>query len=411
MDIDIPGFIRALRESDVIEAYAKLRENNPLSGVCGRICSAPCEKACILKEKSAPIAIRTLERFATDFGRPRNLRRPVNKGKRIRIAIVGSGPCGLTAAWRLARKGYEVIIFEAFDKPGGVLRYGVPEFRLPKRVLDDQIADIKTIGVQIETNFFVGKTASLDELRKDNFSAILLAMGAGIPKLRDIPGANLGGVYYGEEFLMRVNLMKANLFSQYIPSFGIGEEVIVLGAGNTAMDCARAAVRFGRKVTLIFRRPEDEMFVRPEERQYGKEEGVRVESMVRMVEILADSNNFVRGAKCIRLDYASTDKKGKWELVPVPGSEFILPADTVIIAAGHRPNSLIAMQSEGQPSLRLNDDGTIYIDKDTGMSSLPGIFAAGNVTTGPGPLIQAIAAGINISKKIDKYLNVTNQPG
>ncbi len=404
MDIDIPGFIRSLRESDITEAYAKLREKTPLPGICGRLCSAPCEKACILKEKGAAIAIRSLERFATDFGRQRNLRRSVNKGKRIRIAIVGSGPCGLAAAWMLARRGYEVIIFEAFDKPGGVLRYGVPEFRLPKKVLDEQIADIKIIGVKIETNFFVGKTASLDELRKDNFSAILLAMGAGIPKLRDIPGANLGGVYYGEEFLMRVNLMKANLFSQYIPSFGIGEKVIVLGAGNTAMDCARAAVRFRRKVTLVFRRPEDEMFVRPEERQYGKEEGVHIESMVRMVEILGDANNFVKGAKCIRLDYAASSNKGKWELVPVPGSEFILEADTVIIAAGHRPNSLMGMVSDDQIFLELNDDGTIYIDKDTGMSSLSAVFAAGNVVTGPGPLIQAIASGIDTAEKIDKYL-------
>jgi len=252
LGINIPEFIRDLREDNVADAYAKIREANSFPGICGRICPAPCEKACILNEEGAlPIEIRALERYAADYGRTKAAKRGQAFLGGRKIAVVGAGPAGLTAAAELAQKGYQVTVFEAFDKPGGILRYGIPEFRIPNKVLDTEINDLKSAGVKVEVNFLVGHTATLEDLLQQDFAAVLLATGAGIPKFRDLPGANLGGVYYGEEFLMRTNLTKANIFSRYIPSFVIGEKIAVIGSGNTALDCARAAARFGREVKLI----------------------------------------------------------------------------------------------------------------------------------------------------------------
>lgn len=402
LGVDIPEFIRLLREGNVAEAYRKIKEQNCLAAICGRICSAPCESACVLEEEDAAIGIRALERYASDYGRPSvffTKKQLELTGKKA--AVVGSGPAGLAAAAGLAKKGYRVTVFEAFDKPGGVLRYGVPEFRVPKKILDNEINEIKAMGVKIETTFFVGKTATLEEINDEGFAAILLATGAGIPKFMDIPGTNLGGVYYGEEFLMRVNLTKVNAFSHYAPSFIIGRKIAVIGSGNTAMDCARAAARFGRSVILIFRRTEGEMPVRKQEKEYAKQEGVNFEPLVRPKEIISGRDNFVGGLKCIRMDYADVDSSGKWRIVEVPGSEFVLDVDTVIIAAGHIPNSLIGKAS---PKLKFDKDGTIRVDEATGMTSIEGIFAAGNIVTNAGPLVKAIASGKKAADQIDRYL-------
>jgi len=371
-----------------------------LPSVCGRICSAPCEAACVFADEDAPIGIRALERYAADFGKLHSRNgKPSLKGKKI--AVIGGGPTGLSAAADLAKKGYQVTIFEALDEPGGVLRYGIPEFRIPKKNLDNEINEIAALGVELKTAFFGGQIMTVEEFFEQGFSAVLLATGAGVPKFIGLPGVNLGGVYYGEEFLMRVNLTRPNIFSRHIPNFFIGKNIAVIGSGNTSLDCARAAVRFGCEATLLFHRTEDEMRVQKIERDYGKEEGVCFEPLVKPVEILANSNNFVGGLKCIRMDYADFNSTGKWQLTEVPDSEFILDVDTVIIAVGHKPNSLI---SKFSPGLKLNDDESIMIDNETGMTSIPGVFAAGNAVTDAGPVVEAIVSGKKSAEFINKYL-------
>ena len=400
LEINIPGFIRSLREGRVSDAYAIIREKSCLPSICGRICSAPCEAACVLNEEAAPINIRALERYAADFGKgkPAKKQRLLYGGKKV--AVIGSGPAGLSAAADLAQRGYQVTVYEAFDKPGGILRYGIPEFRIPKKTLDNEIDQIKALGVDIETNFLIGHTATLEEIRQ-KFSAVLLATGAGIPKFMDLPGASLGGVYYGEEFLMRVNRAKSTFFSRGVPKLPLGQKIAVIGSGNTALDCARASVRLGRQVTLIFRRLEEDMYVAEEERQYAKEEGIQFASLVKPIEILPDSNNFVRGLKCVRMDFADGDGSGNWEVAELPNSEFNLDVDTVVLAVGHNPNSLVG---KGTPALQINDDGTIQVRDNDSMTSIPGIFSAGNVRTNAGPVVEAMASGKMAAEDIDRYL-------
>ena len=399
LGVDIPEFIRFIREGQISSAYKKIKEANCLPRICGRICSAPCEKVCI---ETSRINIRALERFAADHSNSGFFKKSPQKQRGDKIAVIGAGPSGLAAANFLAQKKYQVTVFEAFDKAGGVLRYGVPEFRIPKKSLDYDIDEIKSLGIEMKYNCFVGKTITLEEILGDGFSAVLLATGAGIPKFIDLPGANLAGVYYGEEFLMRVNLTRKNFFSRTSPPFYLGRHVAVIGSGNTALDCARAAVRFGRKVTLLFRRTEEEMRVKEMERIFAREEGIQFEPLVRPVEILPDENNFVGKLKCVQMDYADMSMNGEWELTEVPDSGFELDVDTVIIAVGHKPNSVLCRSIAG---LKLNSDGTIQLDQHTGMTSVPGLFAAGNVVTNAGPLIQSMALGKQAADDIDHYLN------
>lgn len=403
LGINIPGFIRSLREGDAGAALVKIREENWLPLICGRICTAPCEAACVLTEEGAPIGIRALERYAADFGKLRLSRQPafVRQGKRI--AVVGAGPAGLTAAAGLAAKGYQPTVFESLDKPGGILRYGIPEFRIPKKVLDTEMEHIKALGVGIQTNCHIGQTIGFDELFAKGFAAVLLATGAGIPKFMEIHGTSLGGVYYGEEFLMRLNFRKAALFTPQHLNFFLGQRVAVIGSGNTALDCARAALRLGRQVSLIFRGTEEDMRVRPEERAYGKQEGIHFESLVRPVEILGNEQDFVRGLKCVRLDFADTEATGDWQLIPVPDSEFVLDTETVIIAAGHQPNALVG-NAEVRSLLKLNEDGTIWFDAQSGLTSMPKVFACGNVVSNAGAVVEAMASGKKAAEYIDHYL-------
>ena len=400
LGIDIPGFIRHLREGNAAKAYTKIRDQNSLPSVCGRICTAPCEASCVLNDEGSPIGIRALERYASDFGRAKISKRNQVFSTGRKVAIVGSGPAGLTAAAELAREGYQVTIFESFDKPGGVLRYGIPEFRIPKKILDNEINDIKALGVKVQTNTLIGHTTTLEEIQRD-FSAVLLATGASIPKFVNIPGTSLGGVYYGEEFLMRVNRAKNSLFSRGVPKLPIGRRIAVIGSGNTALDCARIGVRFGREVTLVFRRTEEDMYVSPEDRALAKEEGIRFEPLTQPVEICSGPNNFVGGIKCVHMDFADPQHTGQWEIMPVPGSEFTLDVDTVVIAVGHNPNSLL---SKELASLKINKDGTISTDEKRGMTSIPGVFTAGNVKTNAGPVVDAMASGKKAAREIDQYL-------
>jgi len=392
--INIPKFIRYLREGDAASAYRVIKEESWLPAICGRACSAPCEAACILKEEKAPIGIRALERYAVDHGKSRSPTSKKNKGKKV--AIVGSGPAGLSAAAQLAQKGFQVTVFESLDKLGGILRYGIPEFRIPKKILNQEIEDIKALGVDMQTSIFIGQTISLADLKKEGYAAVLLALGAGIPKFMELKGTSLGGVYYGEEFLMRINLTSSDK-----PGFMLGERIAVIGSGNTALDCARSARRLGRQVTLLFRGTEEEMRVRSDEIKFAKEEGVVIEPLLKPVEILPDQNNFVGSLKCVRLDYADPEGKDEWQLMPVPQSEFMMDVDTVVIAIGHRPNSTVSKLSA---QLSLNKDGTIKVNEKNGMTTLEGVFACGNVVTNAGPLVQAMASGKRAAQWIENYV-------
>ena len=390
-----------MREDRTAEAYALIKEANPFPSICGRICSAPCEAACILTEENAPIGIRALERYAADHGKARHGRKEqmVRKGKKI--AIIGAGPSGLTAAVELAKKGFQVTLFEALDQPGGVLRYGIPEFRVPKDVLDYEIAEVQALGVHIQTNFYLGKTATLDDLKQQGFVAILLTMGAGVPKFIDLPGVHYGGVYYGEEFLMRAQHLQRKGNSKENAEFFVGENVTVIGSGNTALDCARVARRMGRSVKLVFRRTEDDMRVREQEQTYAKEEGVIFEPLVKPLAVLPNHQEYVDALKCIRMDFADEDNTGAWKLIPVEGSEFTMRTDTVIFAIGHRPNTYLI---QAHPELTLTENGTIEIDSKTFATSIPGVFACGNVVTNAGPVVKAIQAGKLVAQQIESYV-------
>lgn len=401
--INIPGFIRSLREGDVKGAYVKIREKNPFPSICGRVCSAPCEVACVLNDEMSPIGIRALERYVSDNGKHAIASRREKKSARNqKIAIIGSGPSGLAAAYELALEGYLVTIFEALDQPGGVLRYGIPDFRIPRKILEAEIQEIRSLSVDIKTGFHIGQTLFINELFMQGYNAILLAMGAGIPKFMELPGTHLGGVYYGEEFLMRTNLIKQKAFGPAEINFYIGQKVAVIGSGNTALDCARAAVRLGRDVNLIFRRTEDEMYIRHEEKEFGKEEGVVFEPLVKPIEIMGNDKNFVSGLKCLRVDYAEGEQSGKWKLEEVPNSEFLIETDTVIVAIGHQPNTLI---NKTHSEIELNVDGTVKIDPDNFMTSVPKVFACGNVVTNAGPIVEAIASGQKAALNIHRFFN------
>ncbi|MBF0532690.1 MAG: FAD-dependent oxidoreductase [Candidatus Omnitrophica bacterium] len=391
LGVKIKEFIRFLREGHAALAYEKIREDNGFPSICGRLCHAPCESRCILIKEKAPIAIRALERYAADFGKSR-VARPAMTGKMaVKAAVIGAGPAGLSAAYALAKQGMAATVFDAGDRPGGVLRYGVPDFRLPRKVLDGDIAEILAAGVELKMNCLVGRTVSVEDLLKSKFSAVLFATGAGVPKFMDVKGANIPGVYYGEEFLFRANLTKTNIFNRHVPTFPLGKKIAVIGSGNTALDCARAAIRFGLEVHLIFRRSEEEMRVRTAERVYGKEEGVKMQALTRPVEIIPGKNGLVSGIKCVRVNNIG-DK-----MIVLPKSEWTLAVDNVVIAVGHQPNSHAAQSC---PAIKINPDGSIWVDAATGMTTMKGVFACGNAVTNAGPVAQAIAAGKTAAENI-----------
>lgn len=401
LGINIPGFIRMIREGNVSGALTTIKEQNPLPSVCGRICVAPCEAACVLTDEAAPIGIRALERFASDNAQAKAAKPAVVASGARKVAVIGSGPAGLSAARQLMLCGMAVTVFEALDKPGGILRYGIPEFRLPAKVLDTEIQEMRSSGIHFEFNTIVGKTKSYEDLLKEGFSAVVLALGAGVPKFMDLPGANLGGVYYGEEFLMRLNLMRLGFLNKATPSFFIGKNVTVIGSGNTALDCARAAKRFGRDVRMIFRRTEAEMRVKDDVLKYAKEEGINLEPYTKPVALMPGPNNYVCGIKCVKMDFASLDNQN-WRLMPVPESEFVIDSDTVIIAIGHNPNN---SYSSIQKSLKAKSDGTLWVDAKSGQTSVEGIFAVGNIVTNAGPVVEAIASGKRVAEGVLKYIN------
>lgn len=404
--VDIPAFIKLILEKDYMGAAAKIKEKNSLPAICGRVCPQEnqCEKMCVLGKKNEPVAIGRLERFVADYEMEHGcikIEKQSSTGKKV--AVVGSGPAGLTCAAELARRGHEVKIFEALHIPGGVLVYGIPEFRLPKRIVAKEIENIKAMGVEIEVNSVIGKLLTIDELMEDyGYDAVFIGTGAGLPYFMDIPGENLNGVYSANEFLTRVNLMKAYDFPKHLTPVRVGRKVAVIGGGNVAMDAARTALRLGVEESyIIYRRTEAEMPARLEEIEHAKEEGVKFVFLSCPVEILGDEEGRVKAMVCQNYELGEPDESGRRKPIPITGSEYVMEVDTVIMAIGQGPNPLIAATTE---DLATNRRGNIIADEKTGATSRPGVFAGGDIVTGAATVILAMGAGKRAAQSIDEYL-------
>ncbi|MBR3532987.1 MAG: NADPH-dependent glutamate synthase [Clostridiales bacterium] len=405
VNINIPGFITALKEKDFAGSYEILTQSSSLPAVCGRVCpqETQCEAQCVRGIKGDAVSIGKLERYVADRAREEGMRMkaeaPSNGHK---IAVIGSGPAGLTCAGDLAKIGYDVTIFEALHEAGGVLTYGIPEFRLPKeKVVAPEVENVKALGVKIETNVVIGKSVTIDELmEKEGFEAVFIGSGAGLPMFMKIPGENAKGVFSANEYLTRNNLMKAFRDDSDTPIFKPAK-VAVVGGGNVAMDAARTALRLGAETTIVYRRSADELPARAEEVEHAKEEGIRFELLTNPVEILTDDDNNVRGMKCIRMELGEPDASGRRRPVPVEGSEFEIETDAVIMALGTSPNPLIASTTKG---LETNKWKCIVADEEFGKTSKEGVFAGGDAVTGAATVILAMGAGKAAAKGIDEYI-------
>jgi glutamate synthase (NADPH/NADH) small chain len=405
VDINIPLFIKFIKEKDYAKAVQTIKEKNNLPAICGRVCPQEnqCEKRCVLGKKYQPVAIGGLERFVADWEMKHSAdTRPVvlpPSGKKV--AVIGSGPAGLTAAADLARLGHQVTIFEALHTAGGVLVYGIPEFRLPKTIVEKEINGIRQLGVEIKTNMVIGKIHTVDELLADGFDAVFVGTGAGLPYFMNIPGENLNGVYSANEFLTRINLMKAYLFPEYLTPIRLGKKVAVVGAGNVAMDSARTALRLGaQECYIVYRRSDQEMPARREEIEHAREEGVQFKLLTSPVEIIGDEKGWVRSMVCQRFELGEPDASGRRRPIAIPGSEYEIEIDTVIMAIGQGPNPLIGQTTA---DLELNRNGNIVADESTGQTSKPGVFAGGDIVTGAATVIQAMGAGKKAAQAIHKF--------
>lgn len=403
VNVDIPGFIKLVCEEDFAGAIEKIKGTNALPAICGRVCpqETQCEALCVLGKKGQPVAIGRLERFCADYERQQGVKVPeVPKPTGKKVAVVGSGPAGLTAAADLAKLGHKVTVFESLHKAGGVLSYGIPEFRLPKEIVRQEVEYIEKLGVEFKPNYIIGRIKTLDELC-DEFDAVFMGTGAGLPNFMGIPGENFNGVYSANEFLTRVNLMKA-YDPEYDTRVRLGRHVVVVGGGNVAMDSARSALRLGaEEVSIVYRRGEEEMPARREEIEHAKEEGITFRLLTNPVRILGDDKFNVTAVECIKMKLGEPDKSGRRRPVPVEGSEFTIPAEVVVIAIGTSPNPMIFKGSEG---LDKNKKGTVVADEETGATSKCGVFAGGDVVTGAATVISAMGAGKKAAKAIDEYL-------
>jgi len=404
--VDIPGFIKLIAEGDFAAAARKIKETNVLPAICGRVCpqEEQCEVECILGKKSEPVAIGRLERFAADYEREQGLVRippaadPIGK----KVAVVGSGPAGLTVAGDLTVLGYEVTLFEAFHKPGGVLAYGIPEFRLPKAIVEAEVDYLRKLGVKFEMNHVVGKTVGIEELfNEEHFSAVFVGVGAGLPWFMDIPGENLGGVYSANEYLTRSNLMKAYDFPRYDTPIVHGRRVCVIGGGNVAMDSARTARRLGSEVIILYRRSRDELPARREEIHHAEQEGIVFQFLAAPVEYLGDERGMVRQARCQKMRLGEPDASGRRRPVPIEGEQFVVDTDLVIVAIGSGANPLLTKETK---DLELNRRGYIVTD-DGGRTSDPRIWAGGDIVTGSATVIQAMGAGKLAAEDIHRSLS------
>ncbi len=402
--VKIPQFIAHLASGDIEAAAAKIAEDSSLPAICGRVCpqETQCEGSCILGVKGEPVAIGKLERFVADYTRDKGGVKAICKENNgHKVAVVGSGPAGLACASDLAKLGYQVTIFEALHRPGGVLEYGIPEFRLPKdKVVKAEIDQVRELGVKIETDVIIGRTVTIDQLiDEEGFEAVFIGSGAGLPKFMGIPGENLNGVFSANEFLTRNNLMKA-FKDDYMTPIHAGKKAVVVGGGNVAMDAARTALRLGADTTIVYRRTENELPARREEVHHAKEEGVKFAMLTNPVEVLSDEKGWVRAIRCIRMELGEPDESGRRSPVPVPGSEFEIEADTVIMSLGTSPNPLISKTTEG---LQTNRKGCIVADSE-GATTREGVFAGGDAVTGAATVILAMGAGRKAAAAINEYI-------
>ena len=405
VSINIPGFIEKVKNDDIEGAYQVISESSALPAVCGRVCpqESQCEGKCIRGIKGEPISIGKLERFVADWASENGIKpqgAAEKNGKKV--AVIGSGPAGLTCAGDLAKMGYDVTIFEALHEAGGVLVYGIPEFRLPKtRVVAKEIENVKSLGVKIETNVVVGKSVTIDELlNEEGFDAVFIGSGAGLPKFMGIPGEQANGVFSANEYLTRSNLMKAFNEDSNTPIMR-GKKVAVVGGGNVAMDAARTALRLGSEVHIVYRRSEEELPARVEEVHHAKEEGIIFNLLTNPVEILEDEKGWVKGIRCIKMELGEPDESGRRRPVEVPGSEFVIDVDTVIMSLGTSPNPLISSTTKG---LEINKRKCIVAAEENGQTSKEGVYAGGDAVTGAATVILAMGAGKAGAKGIDEYL-------
>jgi len=406
VEIDIPGFIQLIHDGDFIGAARKLKEKNSLPAICGRVCPQEdqCEKVCILGKKDEPVAVGRLERFVADWERAQGEIEIPSKdpptGKRV--AVVGSGPAGLTLAGDLIKKGHAVTVFEALHKTGGVLVYGIPEFRLPKAIVQAEVDYLAKLGVEIKVDNVIGRIRTVDELFEEGYHAVFVGIGAGLPLFMGIPGENFCGIYSANEYLTRSNLMKAYLFPEYDTPIARGKNVAVFGAGNVSMDSARTALRLGaEKVRIVYRRSRVEMPARIEEIERAEEEGVEFHLLTTPTRFFGDDNGWVTGMECIRMELGEPDESGRRRPVPIKGSEFSMECDLAVVAIGAGANPLLPNTT---PGLELNKRGYIVADLETGKTTKKGVWAGGDIVTGSATVISAMGAGRQAANCIHDYL-------
>jgi len=406
VDVDIPGFIKLIAEGKFIEAAWKLKETNALPAVCGRVCPQEdqCEKVCVLGKKGDPVAIGRLERFAADYERSTGkieipkVAAPTGK----KIAIVGAGPAGLTIAGDLVKVGHDVTVFEALHKAGGVLIYGIPEFRLPKAIVDAEVNYLEKLGVKIVLNAAIGRLKTVDDLFAEGFNAVFLGVGAGAPVFMNIPGENLSGIYSANEYLTRSNLMKAYRFPEFDTPIAKGKNVAVIGGGNVAMDSVRTALRLGAdNAYIIYRRSKKEMPARIEEIHHAEEEGVQFNFLTNPIEYIGDENGWVKQMVCNRMELGEPDESGRRRPIVIKGSEFTIDVDTVVVAIGTTANPVIPRTT---PGLEVNKWGYIVTKDGSGETTRQGVYAGGDIVTGSATVILAMGAGRQAAKAIDSYV-------
>ena len=405
VEICIPAFIKSIREGKYGEAIAEIKKKNALPAICGRVCpqEEQCQKFCVLGKVGDPVSIGRLERFVADWERARGVKVSANASPTGRkVAVVGAGPAGLTVAADLAKLGHGVVVFEALHLPGGVLVYGIPEFRLPKSIVQAEVDYVKRLGVEVKLGYLVGRTYTIPELlKREGFDAVFVGTGAGLPQFMNVPGENLGGIYSANEFLIRVNLMKAYAFPCYDTPIRIGRHVVVIGGGNVAMDSARSALRLGaEEVCIVYRRSREELPARKEEIENAEEEGIMCKFLAAPTRFVGDDKGWVRQMECICMELGAPDESGRRRPVPVKGSEFVMDVDTVVVAIGRTPNPIIQRTTEG---LEVTRWGTIVADEN-GKTSLEGVYAGGDIVTGEATVISAIGAGKKAAKAIHEYL-------
>jgi len=412
VNIDIPGFIRLIAEGEFIAAHEKLQEQTALPAVCGRVCpqETQCEAVCVLSKKDEPVAIGRLERFAADYAREhggRSKAKPAPATGR-RVAVIGAGPAGITVAGDLARWGHKVIMYEALHVPGGVLMYGIPEFRLPKDIVKYEIDGLRELGVEIYTDHVIGKAETVgDLLEKEGFDAVFIGSGAGLPMFLGIPGENAVGVYSANEFLTRINLMKAYDFPNYATSPIRAKHIVTVGGGNVAMDSARNALRMGAKSTIVYRRAMEQMPARAEEIHHAEQEGVVMQLLTNPVRIVTDDRNRVTGIECVRMELGAPDESGRRRPVEMKGSNFVIECDAIVNSIGNKPNPLIPQTS---PELKTTRWGTLDVDEASLMTSREGVFAGGDVVSGAATVISAMGQAKIAAKQMHRYMMNEDPP-